>query len=178
MSKITESIDEGNISLDEILLSIRSVVMDGEPRSHNEGVTRTATSVKKSVKANNNTGVKSASASPKKSNDEHESVPTVLINKTSTNLPAKSFLLTQIIDMGIAPIENAIISDITQHKVEQSIIDLVDILSANKNELPDSFYEKQDEIIKAWLNQYLPSIVEMQVQKEIRRIGTAIIQNK
>ena len=177
MSKITESTEDSNISLDEILLSIRSVVMDSDSTSHNDGVTPTATGDKRSGKTNNNTGAKSVSTSPKKSNDEHKSVPTALINETSANLPVKSYLLTQIIDMGIVPVAKPIVNDVTQHQVEQSIIDLVEILSASKDELPDSFYEKQDEIIKIWLNQYLPSIVESQVQKEIRRIGTSILQN-
>ena len=178
MSKITESIEDGNISLDEILLSIRSVVMNVDSASHNDGSVRTVTGVKRILKENKNTGAESATPLPKKSNDEHNSPTTTLINESSTNLPTKSYLLTQIVEMGVIPFEKPVVNDMTQHEVEQSICDLVEILSANKDDLPDTFYEKKDEIIKVWLDQYLPSIVEAQVQKEIRRIGNSIMQNK
>ena len=211
MSKVTGSIEDSDISLDEILLSIRSVVMDDESKSQNDGLTLTTAGVKRSVKVNDKKEEASVSISPKKTNNEAATVTvnneaatitanneaatvtvnneaatvtvnneaaTVTVNKPSANLPAKSYLLTQIVDMGVAPIEKPIVNDMTQHQVEQSIIDLVEILSASKDELPDTFYEKQDEIIKVWLDQYLPSIVESQVRKEIRRIGSSIMQNQ
>ncbi len=162
MSNKTTERKQQDISLDEILSSIRSVVMDEPVKKTHEKIPLISPKVQDDI-----------SVLPTVDKAEPHSQ-----KKKTENLPTKPFLLTNVVKMGAVPSFKPIVSEMTEYQVEESLHELVDILSSMKDELPDEFYEKQDMIVKTWLNQYLPEIVEHQVQKEIRRIGNQILQNK
>ena len=196
LSKKTTDTNTNDVSLDEILSSIRSVVMDEIPEVServSQEVTlpnplvheKKKTSVKRKNPVKKGTAKKiSKKTSAKKASAKKASAKKTKAKKTkhnaiqgASNLPVKAFLLTDILEMGTLPVDSAIVSSLCQHKIEDSIYDLIDTITANKDSLPKEFYEKQDQVIEAWLNQYLPHIVEKQVQKEIRRIGNNIMKN-
>ncbi len=87
-------------------------------------------------------------------------------------------ILSEITDMGD---KNAIPPMVNGHSafnVEESIQSILEILEDNKDQLPQEFFNRQDDFIQSWLNSYLPEIVEKTVQKEISRIFQYVYNQK
>ncbi|MGB1360502.1 MAG: DUF2497 domain-containing protein [Alphaproteobacteria bacterium] len=86
--------------------------------------------------------------------------------------------LSDIMELGNPNAEKPMVSGRSAFNTEQSIKDILEILEEHKDELPEEFFDKQNEFIKTWLNGHLPQIVEKIVQKEITRIFDYVRKNK
>ena len=217
--------NKDDMSLDDILTSIRSVVMDEKEESKTqedkesketqenpteqenidniENAIFNSENVAPSDEATAPEPVNTAPVEPKQPGEESlikqaqqdsisETIPTndgspqgLDLSEEERNMPTEPepvdtspSQLSDIMELGNTNATPPMVSGKSAFDVESSIKEIIEILNQNKAQLPPEFFEKQDEVIKTWLNGHLPDLVEKIVQEEISRIFKYVYKNK